>query len=96
MVKIHVRELRRITEAIYRQLEATGQSEVELTADYYWNIPADRLYEIEAPLEDSLDQGQLSSDWEELTEVGKGQGPVPSYDLAHLAAVMRFVATKVI
>jgi hypothetical protein len=96
MVKIQVRELRRITEVIYRQLEATGQSEVELTADYYWNIPADRLYEIEAPPEDSLDQGQLSSDWEELTQVGRSHDPLPSHDLAHLSAVLRFVAIKVI
>jgi hypothetical protein len=96
MVKIQVRELRRITEAIYRQLEATGQAEVELTADYYWNIPDDRLYEIETSPEDSLDMGQLSSDWEELTQVGRSHDPLPSHDLAHLSAVLRFVATKVI
>ncbi len=34
-MKIHVSELRRITEAVFAQMEWSGQLEVELTDDYY-------------------------------------------------------------
>ena len=34
--------------------------------------------------------------WEELSAVGRANDPVPSHDLAHLSAVLRFVAAKVL
>ena len=95
-MNISVTELRRITNAIFDEWEASGKGSVGLTSDYYWNIPADRLYAIEPPPIDSLDLGQLTSDWEELSAVGRSMDPVPSHDLAHLSAVLRFVASKVL
>ena len=96
VVKIQVSELRRITEAVFAQMERSGQSEVELTDDYYLSIPDDRLYGIVTPSEDSLNMGQLSIDREELTQVGRSHDSLPSHDLAHISAVLLFVATKVI
>jgi hypothetical protein len=95
-MNITVTELRRITNAIFDELESSGQGPVELTSDYYWNIPSERLYAVEPPPIDSLDLGQLTSDWEELSAVGRENDPVPSHDLVHLAAVLRFVASKVL
>ncbi len=95
-MNITVTELRRITNAIFDEWEAFGEGSVELTSDSYWNIPADRLYAAEPPPIDSLDLGQLTSDWEELSAVGRAMDPVPSHDLAHLSAVLRFVASKVL
>jgi len=93
-VHITVSELRRVTNLLFDHLEATGHAAVELTADHYWNIPSDRLYRPEPPPEPSLDVGQLTSDWEELKAVGRAHAPLPSHDLAHLAALLRSVASK--
>jgi len=93
-VNITVSELRRITNAIFDEMEASGRGPVELTSDCYWNIPSERLYAVEPPPIDSLDLGQLSSDWQELSAIGRGNDPVPSHDLAHLSAVLRFVSSK--
>jgi hypothetical protein len=95
-VHITVSELRRAANVLFDHLEATGQGEIELTEDYYWNIPNDRLYLPEAPPAESLDSGQLTSDWEELLPVGRDHDPVPSHDLVHLAALLRFVGAKVL
>ena len=95
-MKVTVSELRRIANSILDELEGSGQGAVDLTSDYYWNIPAERLYSVEPPPIDSLDLGQLTSDWEELSAVGRANDPVPSHDLVHLAAMLRFVATKVL
>lgn len=93
---ITVSELRRVANALFDHLDASGQSRIELTADYYWNIPNDRLYATDAPPAGSLDLGQLTGDWEELHAVGRDDDPVPSHDLVHLAALLRFVASKVL
>ena len=95
-MNITVSELRRAANLLFDHLEATGQGEIELTEDYYWNIPNDRLHGREAPSTGSLDLGQLTSDWEELLPVGRDHDPVPSHDLVQLAAVLRFVGSRVL
>jgi hypothetical protein len=95
-VLITVSELRRAANLLFDELEASGQGEIELTADYYWNIPNDRLYARDAPPTESLDLGQLTSDWEDLLPVGRDHEPVPSHDLVQLAALLRFVGSKVV
>ncbi len=93
---ITVSELRRVANALFDALDASGQSSIELTADYYWNVPDDALYQPEAPPAGTLDLGQLTDDWDEVQSVGRGNDPVPSHDLVHLAALLRFVASKVL
>jgi hypothetical protein len=95
-VNITVSELRRAANVLFDHLEASGQGEIALTEDYYWNIPDDRLYAREAPPTESLDLGQLTSDREELLPIGRGNDPVPSHDLVQLAALLRFVGSKVL
>ncbi len=70
-MKVTVSELRRIANSIFDEMKASGQGPIELASDYYWNIPAERLYSVEQPPIDSLDLGQLTSDWEELSAVGR-------------------------
>ena len=93
---ITVSELRRAANVLFDYLEANGHGDIELTEDYYWNIPDDRLYARETPPTESLDLGQLTSDWEELLPVGRDHDPVPSHDLVQLAALLRFVGSKVL
>jgi hypothetical protein len=96
LVHITVSELRRAANLLFDELEASGQGEIELTEDYYWNIPNDRLFARDTPPTESLTLGQLTSDWEELLPVGRDQGSVPSHDLVQLAALLRFVGSKVL
>jgi hypothetical protein len=95
-VHITVSELRRAANVLFDHLEASGQGRIELTEDFYWNIPDDRLYARAAPSTEALDLGQLTSDWEELLPVGRDHDPVPSHDLVQLAALLRFVGSRVL
>jgi hypothetical protein len=89
-MKVTVSELRQVTNVLLRHLEETGHGEVELDADFYWNIPKERLYDpYVQPAKLTL--GQLSDEWNELTRIAQGNVDPLNYDLVRLAAVLRWI-----
>lgn len=60
-MRVTTSELARAAETILLHLESIGQTEFEMTEDFYWNIPEDEIYNpYAAP--NNLDMGQLSED----------------------------------
>jgi hypothetical protein len=49
MMQIDLRELRQVTNRLFDHLEQQGDTQFELTQDYYWVIPDEQLYD---PLHD--------------------------------------------
>jgi hypothetical protein len=86
-------QLREVFEVLIRHLEETGVSEIEIDPDYYWDIPAEELYDpYNTP--EGLDLGQLTEDWQKLQDVAAGRMPPVGYGLTWLAAVLRAVGEK--
>ena len=81
-------ELREALDAILRNLEEHGISEIELQDDYYWDVPQDERYGIrEQPAQ--LDVGQLTDDVNELKRIVRGDSPPYGLGLIWLASVLR-------
>lgn len=92
---VSVSDLRRVANLVFDRLGAEGRGSIELTADFYWDIPPKHLYDPAAPPpESSMTLGQLTSDWEEVRSVGREHDPVPWHDLAHLSALLKFIAAS--
>lgn len=91
-MKIHVAELRNQALRLLRHLEETYQEELELDADYYWEIDCHELYDpFKDPGRPTL--GQLSDDWQELqaTMRDEDEHPPTGYSLVQLASILRAI-----
>jgi hypothetical protein len=44
LTRIAITEVRAVADALLSHLEREGVSEVELTKDFYWAVPAERAY----------------------------------------------------
>jgi hypothetical protein len=94
-VKISTAELRVSVLAFLRHLEETGQSEFDITEEFYWDISVDRRYSpYEEPKE--LTIGQLSDDWVEVKRMVDGSSDILGYGLVWLASVLRRVGEKAV
>ncbi|MUL36522.1 hypothetical protein [Gloeocapsopsis dulcis] len=94
-MQVTVSELRAVSEQLFLHLERKGYSSVELSADYYWNIPKELRYNpYEEPKE--LDLGQLTDDWANLCNVLEGKTDPLGYALVWLSTVLRAVGETVI
>ncbi len=81
-MKVQISDLRRAANALFDHLEQTGRTEIEVTEDFYWNIPEKHLYSVyTSPPEAELTMGQLSDDWNEVTKIASGQRPPTAYAL---------------
>lgn len=92
---IKVSELRAIIDSILSHVENDLRlDEIELSEDYYWNIPDEALYSVgQNPSE--LTVGSLCDDLEFLRPLLKDKEQAFSLMLIHVAPLLRYIATKV-
>jgi len=87
---ITVQELRQVFEKIMKHLEQQGKKSIQITHDFYWSIPKDRLYDnYEKPTE--LTVGQLGDDLAELRKIASGESQPLAYGCVWLASVLRAI-----
>jgi hypothetical protein len=87
-MEIKTAELRTIFDKLLSHLEETGNSSVEVSVDYYWNVSHEQRYDPYI-VPNSMDLGQLSDDWAELEKIAQGEASVVNYALVWLGAVLR-------
>jgi hypothetical protein len=94
-MRINVADLRVLCDRMLVHLTEQGIDHVDLTVDYYWDIPEQTRYDpYRKPSEHVL--GQLTDDWGELLKVIEGTAEPISYMLVWLAAVLRAVGETVV
>lgn len=96
MTAITTSELRAAANLLLSHLEEHGLTDVEVDADFYWDVPqAARYDQYDEPKEHNV--GQLSDDIQELKRLVKGDAPPIGYGLVWLGAVLRRIgeASKV-
>lgn len=92
---INIPELRRIINCIISHVENDLQiKEIDLTEDYYWNIPDDVLYMGEIK-EDELAVGSLYADLDFLMPILGDEKQAFPLMLIHVAPILRYLALKV-
>ncbi len=62
--------------------------------DFYWECPAPQVYDSSmAPQQ--VDSGRLTDDVQFIEMIRRGQGADVSYNLVHLAPLLRYIGEKV-
>ena len=90
MPAINIAELRQITELMLNHIEEVYGQTVELPVDYYWDIPDDKLYDINAEPQE-LNVGQLSEDWGFLMKMGEDSADPLTYGSVWIANILRAI-----
>ncbi|WNG15728.1 hypothetical protein [Cystobacter fuscus] len=96
-MKIQLSDLRQAANTLFDHLEQNGHTEIEVTEDFYWNIPKEHLYSVYTPPPESeLTLGQLSDDWDEVMKIASAQRPPIAYALVWLSSILRFIGSKIV
>jgi hypothetical protein len=67
---------------------------IEESSDYYWNCPHSQIHDMsKSPT--GLDGGRLSDDLDFVKLVKRGQSADVSYNLVHVAPLLRYIAEKI-
>jgi len=67
---------------------------IEDNTDLYWHCPASELYDVsKKPI--GLDIGRLKDDADFMRMIQRGQSGDISYNLVHIAPLLRYIAEKV-
>jgi len=86
-MKIKISELIKTTEVLMEHLNASSSKEIEISDDYYWFVPKAERYDVyKQPKE--LTIGQLTFDWEELSNIRKGASDPINYAFVWLAMLL--------
>jgi hypothetical protein len=94
--EIDLKSLKKATDAILDHvINDLGIEKVEIEddADFYWDIPTDRLYAVKNS-QPTLDVGRLSDDWDFVSKMLRDDAPV-ALMLIHVAPLLRRLAEKV-
>ena len=69
---------------------------IEGAKDHYWDCPAPEMYDMSpTPAGDHLTVGSLCDDMEFIRSVRRGQGGDISYNLVHIAPLLRYIADTI-
>lgn len=96
MTMITTLELRAATNLLLSHLEQQGFKDIEIDADFYWDVPQEMRYDkYDEPKQHNV--GQLSDDICELKRLVVGDAPPVGFALVWLGAVLRRIgeASKV-
>ena len=86
-------ELKQALDVVFEHLRAENVTAVEVDEDFYWNIPAEVVYD---PLTqpEAMDVGQLTEDWVRIQAIADGTSPPIGFALVWSAAVLRRIGEK--
>lgn len=91
---IKISALRETLDILLNHVEQSGQSEISIAHDFYWNVRSDALYDrYDEPA--NLDVGQLTEDWERLQKIRMSENPPVADGLVWLAAILRAVGDEI-
>ena len=74
--------------------EDLGIQTVPIDVDYYWHCPESELYDV-SKNPPGLDLGRLPDDADFVKLIRRGQAGDISYNLVHVAPLLRYIAEKV-
>jgi hypothetical protein len=67
---------------------------IEETSDHYWHSPASEIHDM-SKKPNGLDVGSLSDDVDFVKLINRGQSGDVSYNLVHVAPLLRYMGEKI-
>jgi hypothetical protein len=75
-------------------IEDLGLESVPLDKDHYWDCPAPEIYD-SSTRPSELTVGCLTDDMDFIQSIRRGQSADASYNLVHIAPLLRYIAETV-
>jgi len=93
---INVQDFEKVVAALFVQLKEQSGETIEIKdEDYYWAINQDEKYNpYQQPSE--LTIGQLSEDWDSMSEILNKQRSPISYDFVKISSLMQIIGYKTV
>ena len=91
-MKVNVDELQKTILLLLAKLKESKGNEIEIQADFYWDIPWEELYNPYSTPKD-LTLGQLSDDLLEVNKVIESQAVIP-YDLIRISNILKALSVE--
>jgi hypothetical protein len=95
VITVEIAELKIVTDRLFRHLEEKGLKKIELSEDFYWQIPQKQLYDMKHEPA-SFTVGQLYDDLSEIRKTLDGKHNPISYQFVWLASILRAIGEKVV
>ena len=92
-MRIDMDELVRVVGILVQHFKEQQKASVEVAEDYYWEIGEAQLYD---PTKDPSDfsMGQLTEDWQRLSQIASGEAPPIGYAFVWLGSVLRAIGQQ--
>ena len=88
-MRLKIVDIEQIVAKVFKELHQPGIEEVQITDDYYWEIPANARYDaLSTPDIANLTIGQLSEDWEHLLRLLASDRESLPMDLTYLGNIL--------
>lgn len=92
-MRIDLDELVRVLGILVQHLKDQQKSFVEVPDDYYWEMNEAQLFDpTRTPSDFSM--GQLTEDWQRLSQIASGEAPPIGYALVWLGSILRAIGQK--
>jgi hypothetical protein len=91
--RIPVEKLRQVFDLLISHVTRVSGSEIELSKDAFWSIPAGAVYNVYADPQE-LTIGMISESWSHLEAMADGEKSVVGYGLVWLAEVLRAIGDE--
>ena len=88
--KINIEELRKAINILFDHIRAGGIDVVEFKKDYYWDMDADKIYNVAADPAD-LTIGSLFEDWESVQKIASNKDLPVVLLLLKVAPLLRYI-----
>jgi hypothetical protein len=75
-------------------IDDLGLDKVSIAEDYYWHCPASEIYDM-SKKPSGLDVGSLADDVDFVKLIKPGESGDVSYNLVHVAPLLRYIAETV-
>lgn len=91
--RISVEKLRQVFDLLMSHVARVSGSEIELSNDAFWSIPAEAVYDVYAEPQE-LTIGMISESWSHLEAMANSELNVVGYGLVWLAEVLRAIGDE--
>jgi hypothetical protein len=91
--RISIEKLRQVFDLLMSHVVRVSGSEIELSKDAFWSIPAGAVYDVYAEPQE-LTIGMISESWSHLEAMADSEINVVGYGLVWLAEVLRVIGDE--